>query len=362
MGDISRGITVLIASCPCAYIMVSSSAMIASIAILTKNGIIVKNSNFIEKLSHIDTVVFDKTGTLTEGGLFIKKCILVTANSNKQLIDTAALVASGSTHPVSKAIAKASNIKLNHDYIISEYLGLGMIGKNSDNVILIGKRDWLIEKGYKVDEIEKHEGPITWVAKNNKVLGSILLSDKLRAEAPEVLQNIRNNGVKKIILLTGDHKKAAIEIVSKLKLDGVFADLMPEDKRKFIIEEKSKSNNVVLVGDGVNDALALVEADVGIAMGAMGSDTAINSSDIALMSNNLNSIPYLFKIAKYTKKIINQNLIIAFLSSVTMIILAMFGVIDPIISAVLHNIGAFLVILNSSKILRNQLSDNDTPS
>lgn len=351
--DISRAIAVLVASCPCAYVLANSSAMIAAIAASSKQGIVIKDSSFIETLSNVNTIIFDKTGTLTEGGLFIKECILKEAKSDSELIEIAATITHGSMHPVSKATTRMSCEKFSNKYIIEESAGEGIKGYSNNDAVLFGKREWLITLGYKIDENPKNYGPVNWVVKNKKIMGCILFNDRIREDAESVLSDLKILGISQFVLLSGDSKEATDEVQMKLNIEKAYSELMPNDKLKYVRLEKDNDNTVMVIGDGINDALALKEADIGIAMGAMGSDTAINSANIALMNNNLFSIPFIINLAMDTKKIIYQNILIAFLSSFLMIGLAAAGIISPVLGALLHNIGAFIVLLNSARILMN---------
>ena len=349
--DITRAVAVLVASCPCAYIMVSSSAMIAAIAASSKQGILIKDSSFIETLSTIDTIIFDKTGTLTEGGLFVERCILNEAKTDNELLESAAHVARGSMHPVSKAIISRTGSLNNSGYEIKEVAGGGLEGFLGDETIYLGNRGWLISKGFKIGKNPENNGPISWVVKNNRILGCILFSDRIRKDAATVISNLKEMGLDQSILLSGDSKGATEAIKQELGIDKAFAELLPDEKQKYVKQEKDDNRKVMVIGDGINDALALKEADIGIAMGAMGSDTAINSADIALMNNSLQSIPFIIGLAGKTKSVIYQNIIIALVSGFVMISLAFAGIITPVWGTILHNIGTFIVLINSAKLL-----------
>ena len=194
-------------------------------------------------------------------------------------------------------------------------------------------------------------GPVNYIALNGKLLGRILFEDRLRPEAPAGIAALRAEGVEKTVMLTGDKAKSAERIRAAAGIDEAYAGLLPQDKLDRVRAIRAEGG-VVVVGDGINDALALKEADVGIAMGAMGSDTAIQSADIALMNNNLQNIPFAIKVAKQTRRIMYQNIMLAFTSSAVMIALSGFGVISALAGAFLHNIGAFIILINSARLLK----------
>lgn len=353
--DISRAIAVLVVSCPCGHMLVSSAPMISALAASTKRGILIKNSSFIEKLADVDYLVFDKTGTITKGNLQAVNYHLVEADSYDELLKTAAAVAQSSLHPTSKSIMQlCDGLSYERGYEITEILGQGVKGTKDDNNILIANSRYVKSLGYPVTDSYDLDGAASWIIKNEQVLGCIIFKDTPREDAPEAISQLKALGIKETTLLTGDNAAAAQRIVDAVKIDSMHSELLPEQKLEKVKEAK-KHSIVAVVGDGINDALALSEADVGIAMGAMGSDTAIQSADISLMYNSLKNIPFIIKLSRKTKNIIYQNIIIAFAVSFTMICLAAAGAISPLMGTILHNIGAFIIVLNSGRVLR---SDN----
>lgn len=352
--DIDRSIAILIVSCPCGHMLVSSAPMIASFVSATKRGILIKNSSFIEKLGSVETVIFDKTGTITNGTLEAVSFYLDNAKSYEELLSIAATVAHNSLHPVSKSIvALTKDIEYSKDYQITELIGKGVKGTKGKSEIIIGNYNWIKSLGYDVTDQYEKDSSTSWIIKNNKVMGCILFKDILRDDAEDMIKELKKLGIKETVMLTGDNPIAAERIKQAVQLDRMYSEMLPEHKLEKVKELRAISS-VAVIGDGINDALALREADVGIAMGAMGSDTAIESADIALMNNNLSNIPYVINLSRKTKGIIIQNILLAFITSFVMIFLAATGVITAIFGALFHNIGAFIILINSGRILKHK--------
>lgn len=355
--SMDRAITVLVVSCPCAQLMVSSTAMIAALSVSSRHGILLKNSKFLEFLGDVKTVIFDKTGTLTSGNLYVTMICPQEGVSEQSLLSCSASAAWLSNHPVSMAIVKAAE-ELSYDkgYTVSEISGMGVEALKEQETILLGKRAFLEDRGLELSAETEKAGTTVWVACNGRVLGYFLLSDKVRSDAAETTKELRAIGIERITMVTGDRYSSAITIHEQLKLDDIYTGCMPAEKLDIVSKEKESSDRVLVVGDGINDALALSKADVGIAMGGMGADIAVQSSDIALMGNELKKIPLAIRLSRATKKIVFQNMFIASASSITMITLASTGMINPLVGAFLHNVGAFLVLLNSSRLMRFETS------
>ncbi len=349
--NISRAVAVLVVSCPCGYMLVSSAPVIAALAASSKHGILIKKPSFIERLAETDYFVFDKTGTVTGGTLEAVGTHLAGAESEDELITAAAAVANGSLHPTSRSVMKLAGERSYTDYAVTEEVGRGVRGKNGDSEILLGSRRFLAAEGFDVTEEFETEGACSWVAKDGKLLGCIVFRDIPRPEAAAALAELKSLGIVENCMLTGDNSVAAMRVGSEIGFDTVKSQLLPEQKLENVKIAKNE-HTVTAVGDGINDSPALNEADVGIAMGAMGSDTAIASADIALMNNDLRNLPFLVKLCRRTKKTIYANIVIAFSISFVMIFLAAAGVVSPVTGAFLHNIGAFVVLLNSGRILK----------
>ena len=350
--DISKAIAVLVVSCPCGYMLVSSAPIIAALGAASKRGVLIKNPAFIEKLTDADSFIFDKTGTITNGTLEAVDTELFGAKDREELLKTAAAVAHGSLHPTSKAIVRlCGDLAYDKDYTITETAGNGVSGTRGKDSVVLGSRRYLKKLGFTLPREDAESGSTTWVAKNKEILGCIVFRDVLREDVPEAFAELRKIGVKKLSVLTGDNRAEAQKIAEAIDVDEMHSELLPEQKLEMLKKEK-ETHTVAMVGDGINDSLALNEADIGIAMGAMGSDTAIESADISLMNNSLMNLPFVVLLARKTKEIINQNIIIAFLTSFVMIFLAAMGLISPIAGAFLHNAGAFIVLFNSARVVR----------
>jgi Zn2+/Cd2+-exporting ATPase len=359
-GDMSRVIAVIIVSCPCAQVLVSSTAMISSLSTASRNGVLIKNSSFLEVLGNIKTIIFDKTGTLTKGNLNVTEIRSLGEYSEAFVLEVAASAAQGSNHPVSRAIVRAAEgLELLKAESIQESMGLGVTAVTSKGTILLGKRFWLEALGLKPGKEPEHNGTIVWAVLDNIVIGYILLEDCLRAEAAAAVKEIRKLGVERAVLVTGDRKQTAASIRDYLALDDVYAECLPQDKLTIVEKEQEGDKSVMVIGDGVNDAPALVKADVGIAMGAMGSDIAIKSSDIAFMGNDLTKLSFVISLSRKTKRIIYENMAIAAISSMVMLLLASIGIISPIAGTLLHNIGTFLVLFNSARLLRFKVKQEE---
>ena len=355
--NISNAIAVLVVSCPCGHMLVSSAPMIAALAVSTKRGILIKNAKFVEQLTNNTTVIFDKTGTITRGELSISGFYLQEAQSREELFARGGCVACSSMHPISRSLMKTlegEGIPYEEGFQVRETAGKGLTGTRGGEEILFGSRHWIESLGYQPEDphMDTGGGPANWVVYNGRVLGCLMFDDSVRPEAEEVVSRLHEDGMEQTVLLTGDREFAARKVQRQTGIDQVYFHLLPEEKLEHV-KRLRQDAHVLAVGDGINDALALAEADVGIAMGAMGSDVAIQSADIALMNNDLNNIPFVMSLARSTKSIMYQNIGIAFSVSLIMMILAAVGVIPALAGAFLHNIGAFVILINSSRILRD---------
>ena len=357
--DIAKAIAVLVVSCPCGQMLVSSAPMIAALSVATKRGILIKNSKFIEELTEIDTVVFDKTGTVTCGELSLDAVLPHGDVSGDMLLATAASVAAGSNHPVSRAVIQATKgLAFNASLEVQEISGGGVEAKSAEDghVYRFGRREWLESVGCQIpaDFPPCETGSISYVASDKQLLGALCFNDTVRENAAASVDELRRLGVSHSVILTGDREEPARAIGEAVGVDEVYARLLPQDKLARLREISKGERRVLAVGDGINDALILREADVGIAMGAMGSDLAIDSADIALMNNNLMNVPFVVSLATKTRRTIYQNLVLSIGITAVMMTLSAFGVISALAGSILHNVGAFAVLLNSSRILRER--------
>lgn len=353
--DMSRVVTLMVVACPGAFILAGPTAMIAALAAASRLGILVKNTKFIEALADVDTVVLDKTGTLTLGHLEVVAVRPSQGIDDAEILAAATWCAAGSRHPVSRAVVRAA-LKaglpgVQAPQVVEETHGRGVAASGEKIHSLLGRGDWLRERGLSVPENPDHDGAVVWVARNGQVLGCLLLADLPRPEARHAIDELRELGFDRIILLTGDRQAVAHQVAEQLHIENVIAEVLPEQKLQAVQKEKATGRRVMVVGDGVNDALALASGDVGIAMGAMGSDVALQSADVALMANDLTRLPLAIRLSRRTRDTISRNLLVGAGSSVLMLGLASFGVVSPIVGAFLHNAGEIFVILNSARLL-----------
>ncbi len=343
-----RALEMLVISCPCALVISVPLGYFSGIGKCSKEGILVKGSNILDDLVNIDTIIFDKTGTITEGVFEVTKIFSVN-NKDVELLKLAAEAEANSNHPIALSIKKAYGKEIKSKITnAKEISGAGIsciIGKDN---ILVGNKKLL--KYNKIDVEENKElGTIVYVAKNKKLLGYIVISDKIKTNAKESLDKLRNDGINNLIMLSGDAEEVVNIISKKLNLDKAYGNLLPQDKVN-ILEEYKMKNKTAFVGDGINDAPVIKCADVGIAMGGIGSDATIEASDIVLMKDDLSNLADAIKISKITKKIVLSNIIFAIMFKVIMLILAILG-ITPIWLAVFADVGVTIIsVFNSLRI------------
>jgi Cd2+/Zn2+-exporting ATPase len=361
--DLGRAVAILVVSCPCALVLASPSAMTAALAVAARLGVLVKNARFLEVLGDVDTVVLDKTGTATTGRLEVVRVEPADGATPEAVLATAAACARGSRHPVARAVVAAAGPSAACVLdSVEEMHGRGLLGRGAGAVIRIGSATWLRGEGFDVPPEPRHAGPALWVARDARVLGLVLLADRPRAGAREAIEAMRALGISRVILVTGDRAEAAEAVARDLGVDEVLAQSLPEAKLAAVDRERSHGRRVMVVGDGVNDALALSRADIGVAMGAMGSDVAVRSADVALMGTDLRRLPQMVRLAGRTRAIIDQNAGLAIGASVVIMALAGTGVITPVMGALVQNVGTVIVVLNSARILRADRGAPEAPA
>lgn len=365
--DLDRFITVLIVACPCALVLAAPSAMVAAMSKATSDSILIKNAAFLEQVATLDTLILDKTGTLTTGIQSVVGVRTYGAYSERDVLQFAAAASLGSKHPASKAISKAAQeygFEVPEATSLREAAGRGVEAWIDNQHIRIGRLEWL--QGLGVETQSKEMGSGVWVARGNQIIGFISMFDETRDEAEAVIDEMRALGFGRIALLTGDRTEVAERVASQLGLDDVFAEVLPNEKLEIVEQERRAGRRVLMVGDGMNDALALSAADVGVAIGADMNEVALGGADVALLSNDLRRLPETVHLADQTRQVIVENVLIGLFFSVIMLSLAAFGVISPLTGAVLHNAGAIFVVLNSSRLLerqhRNSASLNPEPA
>ena len=352
---IFRALSFLVVSCPCAFVISVPLSFFSGIGAASRAGVLIKGGNYLEALSKVDTVVFDKTGTLTKGVFNVQKVVVLDKNIDEdKFISLAAAAESGSNHPISKSIQKYYNKEIDTNSInsIKEISGKGIEAIIDNRKILVGNEKLInIPKDISIDDI----GTILYVEIDNKFAGYIVISDELKKDSKKTIKDLKDIGIKKTIMLTGDLEKVSKKVGKDLGLDEVYTNLLPQDKvSKFeeIIENKKSKGDVVFVGDGINDAPVLARADVGIAMGAMGSDAAIEAADVVIMTDEPSKIVTAIKSSKRTMKIAMQNISLAFGIKAIVLILSALGIADMWMAVFADTGVTILAVLNSFRALK----------
>lgn len=351
---IYRALTFLVISCPCALVISIPLSFFAGIGGASKAGILVKGSNYLETLSKTKIVVFDKTGTLTQG-VFEVSGIHHNELEDKKLIEIAALAENASSHPISKSLQKAYGKPVDRSRVsdIQEISGHGIHAKVDGQDVLIGNTRLMDQ--FHVPYINcHHTGTILHMAINQKYAGHIVISDVLKPDSVSAIQALRNCGMQKLVMLTGDVKAVADQIGTQLKLDAVFSDLLPGDKVdkvEELLSQKSDTAKLAFVGDGINDAPVLSRADIGIAMGAMGSDAAIEAADVVLMDDNPLQIAKAIKISKKCLRIVYENIVFAIGIKLICLLLGALGIANMWL-AIFADVGVMIIaVLNAIRAL-----------
>lgn len=349
-----RALTFLIASCPCALVVSVPLAFFGGIGAASKEGILIKGSAYIDMLSTLDTVAFDKTGTLTEG-VFEVLAVHPQAIGEKDLLHLASHVEMHSTHPIAAAL-RAAYPSEDDDCVITdikEIAGQGICANVNGKSVAVGNSALMESVGASWKACENH-GTIIHVAVDGTYMGHIVISDRERADAPAAIASLKNVGVSRVVMLTGDKRDVAEEIAAQMGITEVRSELLPQDKVSAVeglLAQKTAGKSLAFVGDGINDAPVLARADVGVAMGGLGSDAAIEAADVVLMDDKLSKISKAVKIARHTLGIAKQNIVFAIGVKVAVLILAAFG-LAPMWLAVFGDIGVMvLAVLNSTRAL-----------
>src|SRR6266404_3468307 len=359
--DLNRVIAVFVVSCPCAFILATPTAMVAALSAAARLGILIKNVADIELAARINAFIFDKTGTLTTGELAVSRLAPLDSVSPAELLRIAASAEKYSNHPTAKALAKLAQeagVPLAEPKDFAEAAGRGVKAEVGGVRILVGRAQWLKDNGVKEDftksvDLNETEGwSLIFVARDGKCIGWVGLQDQTRAEARESLAELKNSGVRRIAMISGDRQAVASRVAQEIGCEEAKGECLPQNKVDFVKMVKAKGYQVAVVGDGVNDAPALGAGDIGIAMGAAGSEVAIHSATIALMNNDLRRLPFLVNLSRSTRTVINQN----FLFGVAFIIGGMtfsaLSYVPPILAAAMHTVGSLIVVFNSARLVR----------
>jgi len=359
--DLSRVIAVFVVSCPCAFILATPTAMVAALSAAARLGILIKNVADIELAAKINAFVFDKTGTLTTGQLAVSRLAPIGDTKPAELLLLAASAEKYSNHPTAKALATLAGeagVPLAEPKDFAETAGRGVKADINGAKVLVGRAQWLKDNGIdasfekSVDLNETEGWSLIFVAQNGKCVGWVGMQDQTRAESKEALADLKDAGVRRIAMVSGDRHVVATRVAAEIGCEEAQGDCLPQNKVDFVRAMKAKGYKVAVVGDGVNDAPALAAGDISIAMGAAGSEVAIHSATIALMNNDLRRLPFLVKLSRSTRAVINQNFAFGVVFIIAGLSASAFGIIGPITAAILHVFGTLIVIFNSARLVR----------
>ena len=354
--DIVRAVTVLVVFCPCALVLATPTAVMAAIGQAAKHGVIIKSGEALEKMGRVDTIAFDKTGTLTYGKLEVSDILSFRETEGEQeILSLAASAESKSEHPLGKAIvayAKEKNIEIKESSVFKMTSGKGIYAEAGGKKLFCGNEKFLGENSIAVgenvkavtDKLRMQGKASVLVVENDECIGVLALSDILRTEAKDMVEKLNAMGTN-VVLLTGDNKNTADYFAKQVGITEVYAELIPEEKVRSIRKLQENACNVCMTGDGVNDAPALKTANVGVAMGSMGSDIAVEAADIALMSDDISKIPYLKRLSNATVKTIKFSITLSMCINFAAVTLSVKGALTPTTGALVHNAGSCLVVL-----------------
>jgi len=361
-GQFMRAVTVLVVFCPCAFILATPTAVLAGIGNAAKYGIIVRSGDALERLSRIKRVAFDKTGTLTYGRPQVTAAVSVAeAYSDLDILRLAALTEQKSEHPLGQAIRSAYEKTGGKSEPVDDFrviAGQGVSAVVGGRTVLAGKEDFMQAQGLDVSGCadacspELHKGAtIVYVAADKALIGFIALRDTLREDAKTTIAKLQSVGITPM-LLTGDNEHAALAIADSVGIENVRFNLLPEEKMNIIKGYTGGADPICMIGDGVNDALALTSADAGIAMGGIGSDIAMESADAVLVSDDIKRLPYLFRLMQKVMRKVHVNILASLVINLTAVVLSALGVLSPVTGALWHNCGSVFVVVNAALLLR----------
>lgn len=350
-----RALSFLVVSCPCALVISIPLSFFGGIGGASKMGVLVKGSNYLEQLANTEIVVFDKTGTLTEGVFEVQKVKTIDI-SEEELLKVTAYSENYSNHPIALSVKRAYNKEIDEKQIIKaqELSGLGIIARIGEQDVLVGNEKLMKEKQIKFTKCDDI-GTVLYVAIERKYVGYIVIADKIKEDSVKAIANLKKDNIKQTVMLTGDKKEVGEVVSKKLGLDKVYTELLPDgkvEKVESLLKEKSEKGKLVFVGDGINDAPVLAISDVGIAMGGLGSDAAIEAADVVLMTDEPSKIVNTIHLAKKTMRIVRENIVFAIFIKVLVLILSAFG-ISTMWEAVFADVGVSIIaIINALRVLK----------
>ena len=350
-----RALSFLVVSCPCALVISIPLSFFGGIGGASKMGILIKGSNYLEAISNTEIIVFDKTGTLTEGVFEVQKIEPVNI-SKEELLKIAAYAENFSNHPISVSLKKAYNKTINEGEIkkSEEIAGMGIIARIGEQDVLVGNEKLMKEKEIQFEKVDE-VGTILYVAIENKYVGYILIADKIKKDSKDAILKLKKNNIKQTVMLTGDKKDVGESVAKELGLDKVYTELLPDgkvEKVEELLKGKSEKGKLAFVGDGINDAPVLALADIGIAMGGLGSDAAIEAADVVLMTDEPSKIVKAIQLSKKTMRIVKENIVFAITVKIAVLILSALG-IATMWAAVFADVGVSVIaIINALRVLR----------
>jgi Zn2+/Cd2+-exporting ATPase len=357
-GSTAIMLTVLVASCPCALVLAAPATSIAAISVASRHGILVKGAAFLETLATVDAVAFDKTGTVTVGHLHLIDAKPEHGVAKQKLIELAAALGSTSNHPISRALAlRAEEGQRLVIEDIKETRGLGVVAREGHDIVAMGRAALFEQLKIPVSAPPSHDGPITGVSRGSKFLGWLLFADEPRAEAKDAIADLKKLGLERQMLITGDRWPAARRIASVLNIPEVHAELLPAQKMQCVLDEVASGYRPLVVGDGINDALALKAGAVGIAMGGQGTDVALASADLVLMTNDLRRLSTCIRLSRRCRRTIYANVTLGLIWTIAIVALALTGVLGAsgaLLAALLQNFSSILVMINAGRLLKFQ--------
>lgn len=352
---IYRALSFLVVSCPCALVISVPLSFFGGIGAASRDGILIKGSNYLEKLANCEIIVCDKTGTLTEGVFKVQK-VVSKDYKEEDLLFYASAAEYYSNHPIALSLKEAcqKEVDINKIKNTKEYAGKGVEISYDRKKIIVGNEKLFKDKKIEIEEVSDN-GTIIFVAVNNKYAGYIVISDKIKDDSYVAMELFKNSSINKVVMLTGDKESASKDVCDELDIDEYYSELLPQDKVEIVeklMKEKNPSNSLVFIGDGINDAPVLALCDIGISMGAIGSDAAIEASDVVIMTDEISKVSKAINISKKTMRIVRENIIFAITVKVAILILASIGVAD-MWAAVFADVGvSFLAILNALRLLK----------
>lgn len=362
--DITRAVTILVVFCPCALVLATPTAVVAGIGNGSKKGILIKSGAALEETAKIDSIIFDKTGTITNGKPTVTESVSFDGEHREEdVLRLAAVAEKFSEHPLSKTIvskARERGLDIEDPDSFEVVLGQGVVADVGHETVLVGNRKLLESKDIIIDEpmgkladISEGKGnTVMTVVKGERPIGYIAVADQLKPESKDALQRLRELGIGELLLVTGDNEKTARSIAGQVGIEKVFPEQLPEGKVRIVEDMQRQGKKVCMVGDGINDAPALAASSVSISMGALGSDIAVETADIALMSDDMSKLPELILLSRKVISKIRFNIFLSMTINFTAIFLAAFGLMGPVAGALVHNAGSVLVVANSATLIK----------